>query len=124
MTHALTGPGFTKRRARRSQQPQSFYRVAVIVAFFVVLLASEWVLTHDHVFHAVSLPPEPFFEAGLIQLAPDEQGRCARLRLDNRTGSITPNGIARCDDVITAPPPPATEAHRRLHAIRRHFKPR
>ena len=124
MTHALTSLGFRGRRARRSQQPQSFYRIAGIVAFFVALLAGEWLFTHDHIFHPVPVPPEPFFDAGFLQLAPDGQGRCERLRLDHTSGSITPNGIARCDDVMTAPPPHATEAHRRLHGIRRHFKPR
>lgn len=123
MTHALTSLGFKGRRARRPRRPQSLLRIVGIVAFFVVLLASEWLLTHDHVFHPVSLPTELSFEGGSIQLAPDSQGRCAQLRLDNRSGSITPNGIVRCDDVMTAPPPPATEAHRRLHGIRRHFKP-
>lgn len=126
------------RRARPSRQSQTPVRVGVVVGVFVAILAVEWLFIHDHFFAPAPLVDDPFSGAGLIQLAPDRHGRCAQLRLDNASGAITPEGVRRCDDLITALPPGwsvsstdgrptmngGSEVQQRLDGIRRHFNAR
>jgi len=108
-------------QGRRARQPrQSPLRVAVIVVLLVAVFAVEWLATHHH---DVAFASAPADYSGLVQLAPDEQGRCEQFQLDNMSGLMTPVGVARCDDVMTARPPD-TEVYRRLNAIKRHFNPR
>jgi hypothetical protein len=70
-------------------------------------------------------PPDPAEKyRGLVQLAPDHDGRCARFELDNRTGYLWPKGDTPCGDMTTALPTPSNGSLDRFHSIAEHFRGR
>jgi hypothetical protein len=115
--------GLQRQRARRSESRQLVVRISVVVALFLAVLSVELWSGHVHLFDSVVAPADAFSGIGVIHMAPDGQALCERRRLDNKSGAITADGLVRCDEINIAPPAPASEAHQRLHAIRRHFRP-
>jgi hypothetical protein len=61
---------------------------------------------------------------GLVQLAPDHEGRCALFELDNRTGLMWPKGDTPCGDITTAIPSRSSGSLDRINGIAEHFKRR
>jgi hypothetical protein len=59
---------------------------------------------------------------GMVQLAPDHDGKCALFQLDNRTGFMWPKGDTPCGDITTAVPSGSSGSLDRLNGIAEHFK--
>jgi hypothetical protein len=125
MSHALASHRLQPRRAQRSQWRLFLIFLSIAVALLAAVLATEWWSGPIDFFRNASRTAKPFSGVGVIQLAPDGQELCQRLRLDNTSGAITADSLVRCDDLAFAPPPPpANTSHPRLEKIRRHFNPR
>ncbi len=116
--------GTSTRRRTKPRTGQTGPRIAITVVVLSALLSVWWVVTPHHLSRPVSVPADRY--SGIIQLAPDDLGRCERFELDNKSGRITPSGAARCND----PPSPGSTASEtmgslgRLNGISGHFKPR
>lgn len=107
----------------KSGTGQSAPRVLIIVSLFVLLFATEWLITSRN-FFAPSAPEPADRYIGLVQLAPDQQGRCEQLELDNKAGLLRTKGFARCDDIVSSVEPSNGGPLGRLNGIVEHFKSR
>ena len=111
------------KRGAQGRTGQSASRIAVTSAIFFALLSTAWLISRELIAPNVPDPAERY--RGLVQLAPDHDGRCARFELDNRTGFMWPKGDAPCGDTTTALPPRSGEGTMgRLNGIADHFKGR
>ncbi len=105
----------------KSGTGQSAARVLFIVVLFVLLFATEWLITGSNFF--VPSAPEPVDRyIGIVQLAPDQQGRCEQFELDNKAGWLRAKGYARCDDIVSSVDKPTGGPLGRLNGIVEHFK--
>ncbi len=57
---------------------------------------------------------------GVIQLAPDRQGRCEQIELDNKSATLMPKGSGQCEYVLPAPATRGTMG--RINGIGDYFK--
>ena len=97
-----------QRHHTRTGTGQTASRVFAVVLCFVVVIASAW-FVNPSIFQAMtrtrapaSAPAGASMKAdryiGLIQLAPNQQGRCEQFELDNRTAILRPKGAGTCLD--------------------------
>jgi hypothetical protein len=107
-------------RRGNSTRGQSGSRVLLTVALLVVMLSGVWLIGRDYVMR--SAPESPDRYLGIVQLAPDRQGRCERLELDNRAGVMRAAGSTRCGDIVSSIP--GTGSVGRLNGISDYFKAR
>jgi hypothetical protein len=84
----------------RARTGQSASRVLFVTAIFVALLVSAAMLGYKLVTPEKPIPREPY--RGVVQLAPDEQGRCQRFDFDNRTGKMRRQADTWCSDETPA----------------------
>ncbi len=114
-----TGP---HQRSAHARTGQSASRVVVVSAVFVAVLATAWVIGRDFVVSGTPVSSDMY--RGLVQLAPDEQGRCDQFEYNNKTGWIRPKGSMRCNEMTTALPSRSSDSLRRLYGISDYFKSR
>ena len=110
-------PGAPGRRS------QSAFRVLFVSAVFVMLLVTASLIGRDFVepdAPDTTAPAERY--RGVVQLAPNEQGRCERLEFDNATGSMRPKGSIGCDDMTATLPSRSVGSLGRLNGISEYFK--
>ena len=107
----------------RGRRSQSAFRVLLVSAVFVVLLVTASLIGRDFVKPVAPDTPAPAERyRGVVQLAPNEQGRCEQFEFDNATGSITPKGSMGCDDRTAALPSRSVGSLGRLNGISEYFK--
>ena len=86
----------------RSRTGQSASRVVFVVACFLVMIATAWFISRR--LFQVSAPEAAVARAsvkadsylGIIQLAPDQQGRCEQLEFDNQSAVLRSKGSGAC----------------------------
>jgi hypothetical protein len=111
------------KRGAQGRAGQSATRIVLISAIFLATLSTAWLVGRG--LFAPSAPVPADIYVGQVQLAPDQEGRCARFELDNRTGFMWPKGDARCGEVTTAVPARSSDGPMgRLNGIADHFKGR
>ncbi len=97
--------------------PPAFF----IVFLFLLMFAAEWLITNRNFF--VPAAPEPANRyIGIVQLAPDQRGRCEQFELDNKAGWLRAKGYVRCDDIVSSVEPQNGGPLGRLNGIVEHFK--
>ncbi|HEY4922761.1 MAG TPA: hypothetical protein VII40_21865 [Xanthobacteraceae bacterium] len=89
--------------------------------FFVALLASSFLVGREVIARQTPAPVPASQYRGVIELAPNEQGRCEQLEFDNKTGAIRPRGASQCSADIYVPP---TEKLGPLGGVRDYFRSR
>jgi hypothetical protein len=108
-------------RHPRARVGQSAPRVVAVSAMFVAVLVTAWLVGRDFLWPGTRVPADIY--RGVVQLPPNEQGRCERFEYDNRTGWMWPKGVAPCDDVTAALPSRSSLGSRgRMIGISDHFK--
>ena len=80
----------------RARTGQSASRVLFVATSFAALLASAAMVGYGFITPEKPIPPGQY--RGLVQLGPDDHGRCERFEFDNRTGSIRRQGATWCAD--------------------------
>jgi hypothetical protein len=113
---------------------ESAPQILIVVLAFAAMLSLAWLNGRENPGRELSAPdvampspPIPDRYRGMVQLAPDRMGQCARFAFDNRTGLIQPQPSSDCENDVTAtatatvPAPPAGTAGR-MNAIRDYFK--
>jgi hypothetical protein len=110
-----------QRASARARAGQSASRVVGVSMFFVALLASAFLVGREVVARQTPVPVPANQYRGVIELAPDEKGRCEQLEFDNKTGAIRPRGASRCSADIYVPP---TESLGPLGGVRDYFRSR
>jgi hypothetical protein len=111
------------KRGTQGRTGQSASRIALISACFLAVLSTAWLIGRELVAPSTPVPADRY--RGLVQLAPDHEGRCARFELDNRTGFMWPKGDTPCGDITTALPQRSADGPMgRLNGIADHFKGR
>jgi hypothetical protein len=105
----------------------------LVAAGYAAVFAAMWMFGRDVVVPS-NPPPAPVATdryRAMVQLAPDEQGRCARFEFDNRTGLMQPQASIPCEDYTAAlpspapapsPPPTPSGTQGRINAISDYFK--
>jgi hypothetical protein len=109
-------------RGDRGRTGQSASHVLVVSAILLAILGTGWLVGRQFLAPGTSDPAERY--RGLVQLAPDHEGRCALFELDNRTGFMLPKGDTPCGDITTAVPSGSSGSFDRLNGIANHFKGR
>ena len=110
-----------RERGASGRTGQSVSRIAAISAIFVAVLSTAWLIGQQILAPGAPAPADRY--KGLVQLAPDHDGRCAQFELDNRTGYLWPKGATPCGDITTALPVRSNEGPLgRLNGISGHFK--
>jgi hypothetical protein len=103
----------------------------LVAAGYTAVFVAAWMFGRDIVVPATPPPPPAVTDRyrAMVQLAPDEQGRCARFEFDNRTGSMQPQASIPCEDYTAAlpspapsPPSPPSGTQGRINAISDYFK--
>ena len=104
----------------------------LVAAGYTAVFVAAWMFGRDIAVPAN--PPAPVVSdryRAMVQLAPDEQGRCARFEFDNRTGLMQPQAPVPCEDYTAAlpspasapsPPPTPSGTQGRINAISDYFK--
>ena len=80
-------------------------RVLATVSLLALTLATAWFARSQFatpvappaVAPVAAIPAERYL--GVVQLAPDAQGRCEQFEIDNRAGVLRSKGQVRCDDI-------------------------
>jgi hypothetical protein len=112
-----------EKRGAQERTGQSASRIIVISAIFLATLSTAWLVGRGLFVPSAPVPADRY--KGVVQLAPDHEGRCARFELDNRTGYMWPKGDAPCGDITTALPAQSGDGPLgRLNGIADHFKGR
>jgi len=112
-----------RERGASARTGQSASRIAAISAIFVAILSTTWLIGRQILTPSAPIPADIY--KGMVQLAPDHDGRCERFELDNRTGYMWPKGATPCGDITTAVPTSSTDGPLgRLNGIADHFKGR
>jgi hypothetical protein len=96
--------------------------VLVISAILLAILSTALLVGRQLVATSTPVPAERY--RGLVQLAPDHDGRCPLFELDNRTGFMWPKGDTPCGDVTTSLPSGSGGSLDRIQGIAEHFKRR
>ena len=91
--------------------------------FFVALLASSFLVGREVIARQTPAPVPASQYRGVIELAPNEQGRCEQLEFDNKTGAIRPRGTSECI-ASTYGPYQSTHSLGPLGGVRDYFKSR
>ncbi len=111
------------KQGAQARAGQSASRIILISAIFVAVLSTAWLVGRG--FFSPSAPVPADIYKGMVQLAPDHDGRCERFELDNRTGFIWPKGVAPCRDITAAAPARSGDGPLgRLNSIADHFRGR
>ena len=111
-----------QKRGAQGRTGQSASRIVLVSAIFLATLSTAW-LVGRQLFAPSPVPVDRY--KGVVQLAPDHDGRCARFELDNRTGYMWPKGETPCGDITTALPARSGDGTLgRLNGIADHFKGR
>jgi len=111
-----------QKRGAQARTGQSASRTILVSALFLATLSTAWLVGRE-LFAPAPVPVDRY--KGVVQLAPDHDGRCARFELDNRTGYMWPKGEAPCGDITTALPGRSGDGTLgRLNGIADHFKGR
>ncbi len=111
----------------RASTGQSASRILVAMSLLIAVFASPWLFTRDlsrpkaPASRLASAPAERY--RGVVQLAPNEQGRCEQFELDNKAGMVRAKGIARCSE-ITSAKEPLVGTMNRVNSITESFKSR
>jgi hypothetical protein len=112
-----------QKRGAQGRTGQSASRIILISALFVATLSTALLVGRELLAPSAPAPADRY--KGVVQLAPDHDGRCARFELDNRTGYMWPKGDAPCGDIATALPAGSGDGTLgRLNGIADHFKGR
>jgi hypothetical protein len=105
----------------------------LVAAGYTAVFVAAWMFGRDVAVPA-NPPPAPVVSdryRAMVQLAPDEQGRCARFEFDNRSGLMQPQASVPCEDYTAAlpspassqpPPSPPSGTQGRINAISDYFK--
>jgi hypothetical protein len=98
-----------RRRYRPAETGGVAPRVFATVSLLALMLASAW-FARSQILAPVIVPatapaaapvatiPAEFY-LGLVQLAPDHDGRCERFEIDNRAAVLRWKGSFRCNDI-------------------------
>ena len=113
--------GLEKRRARQ-RAGQSNSRVAIVSAIFVAVLATGLLIGRGLIAPTPRVPADIY--RGVVQLPPDEQGRCEKFFWDNNTGLMEPQGSGPCSDVTAALRSDSARSLGPLSGIAEHFRRR
>lgn len=104
-----------QRHRTQSGTGQSAFRVVVVVSCFVIMIASAWLINRS-IFQGIAPTRAPANGStkgdsylGIIQLAPNYQGRCEQFELDNRSATLTAKGAGACLDATATVPAPAAD---------------
>jgi hypothetical protein len=92
------------------------------LAVFMAVFATALIVGRDVV--TPNGPPTSDMSRGVVQLAPNKNGRCDKLELDNQAGTMSWKGSERCREVTTAVSGQASGSVERLNAISEHFRSR
>jgi hypothetical protein len=112
-----------RERGASGRTGQSASRIAAISAIFLAMLSTAWLIGQRIFAPDAPVPADRY--KGMVQLAPDHEGRCAQFELDNRTGYLWPKGAPPCGDITTAMPARSDDGPLgRLNGISGHFKGR
>ncbi len=113
-------------RPSRASLGQSARRGLVVSAIFVTGLATASLVGRDFILSRMRVSADVY--RGIVQLAPDELGRCERFDYDNRTGWMWPKGPMPCNDVTATlrsrSSPLSSGSRGRMFGISEHFKGR
>ena len=119
---------FTKARGSRNRPrpEQTASRVVMTTAALAAVVAVGWMVDPWQALVGwatapAAVPAERY--AGAIQLAPDERGLCEQFVLNNKTGTVTPSGAARCTSSGSSAST-VTGSLGRLNTISAYFRPR
>jgi hypothetical protein len=110
------------KRIARGSTGQSASQVLLISGILLAILSTAWLVGRQLVASGTPAPADRY--RGVVQLAPDREGRCAMFELDNRTGYMWPKGDAPCGDITAAVPFRSGGSLDRLKGIAEHFKAR
>ena len=101
-----------RKRFRPPETQRLAPRVAATVSLLALTLATAWFARTQFftppVAPAIAPASSPVAAAprekylGLVQLAPDDQGRCEQFEIDNRAGVLRSKGAVRCNDITAA----------------------
>jgi hypothetical protein len=109
-----------QRAGARARAGQSASHVVGVCLFFVALLASTFLVGREVIARQTPAPVPAGQYRGVIELAPNEQGRCEQLEFDNKTGAIRPRGASQCSADIYVP---ASQSLGPLGGVRDYFRP-
>lgn len=105
----------------RARTGQSASRVLLVATAFAALLVSAAMVGYRFAAPEKPIPPGQYH--GVVQLAPDERGRCERFEFDNRTGSMLRQGATWCSENTSTSS--ATNASAGpFHSVRDYFRSR
>ena len=111
-------------RHPRARIGQSARRGLVVSAIFVAGLATASLIGRDFIVSRMRVTADIY--RGVVQLAPDDQGRCRRFDYDNRTGWMWPQEPMACDEMTAAAPSPrsalSSGSRGRMFGISEHFR--
>jgi len=113
--------GLEKRRARQ-RAGQSNSRIAIVSAIFIAVLATGLFVGRGLLAPSPSVPADIY--RGVVQLPPDEQGRCEKFYWDNSTGYMQPGGSGPCSDITAALRSQSPRMLGPLSGISEHFRRR
>ena len=80
----------------RARTGQTASRVLFVTAIFAALLGSAALVGYRLITPVKPVPRDQY--RGVVQLAPDDQGRCQRFDFDNRTGKLRRQGDTMCEE--------------------------
>jgi hypothetical protein len=110
------------KRGAQGRIGQSASHVLLISAILLAILSTALLVGRQLLSSSTPVPAARY--RGLVQLAPDHEGRCALFELDNRTGFMWPKGDTPCGDITTTLPSRSGGSLERLNGIAGHFKGR
>ena len=113
--HARTSRG-------HARTGQSIFRILAVLALFIAVFATALVVGREVITHTG--PATPDMHRGVVQLEPNQNGRCDKLELDNQSGTMRWKGAERCSEATTAVSGPASGSGERLNGISEHFRSR
>jgi hypothetical protein len=93
----------------------SVSRILVIFGIFIAVLSSAWLIGSALVVSSRPVPVDKI--RAVVQLAPDELGRCEHFEWDNESGLMSPKGAMQCAYIRPSPV-------RQLNGIKHHFESR
>ena len=100
------------KRGVRPSIVQSIFRVVLLLTIFLGGIAAASMIGHKF----IVLPDDPApadAYIGVVQLAPDNQGRCPQFEFDNHDGSMRPKLSTSCIDIDA----PSTASVSRMNGI-------
>jgi hypothetical protein len=111
------------KHAAQGRAGQSVSHALLISGILLAILSTAFLVGRQIV--APNAPSSSERYRGLVQLAPDHEGRCALFELDNRTGYMWPKGETPCGDITTTlQSRGGGRSLDRLNSIAEHFRGR